>query len=364
VGLAIGVSVLHLVPLPAGLRGVLAPGPAAARGDLDRLGLAAGWAPVSVDVGETVVEALLWAGAAALLACVGSRDGPPTGARLAVGLLLAVHVVASLDEWAGTDVFPLTRVEDPWGVGQDVVRRGVVSGWLVNRNHWAALGVLLWPVAAAWALRARAPSSRAVGVATALVVAASVVSTKSRAGLGVLALQGVVVALVAGRAARGRARVAVWAVVGLAVVLGAVAAPAYLERFLHDDVVGRVDLYAATLEMAADSPVVGWGMGTFRAAFPAYQPDSLLYSYRHAHNDLLELLAAAGVVGLAIAAALAAHAASAWRKSPAPASSKIFWAVSVAGAAAMAMAEFPLQIPAVRYAWLGLLFAGPPAPRV
>ena len=39
------------------------------------------------------------------------------------------------------------------------------------------------------------------------------------------------------------------------------------------DVVGRTDLYAATGRMALDSPVVGWGMGSFQAAFPAYQPD-------------------------------------------------------------------------------------------
>jgi len=66
----------------------------------------------------------------------------------------------------------------------------------------------------------------------------------------------------------------------------------------------------ATLDLVRDSPVYGWGAGSFRFAFPIHQPDypaiyiqdgKHLY-WEHAHNDYVELLAELGLVGTAILA--------------------------------------------------------------
>jgi len=64
----------------------------------------------------------------------------------------------------------------------------------------------------------------------------------------------------------------------------------------------RLETYQATLSLWASYPLLGTGLGTFRDAFPAVQPDALTTTvWRHAHNDLLELLLTTGVVGLGLA---------------------------------------------------------------
>jgi hypothetical protein len=115
--------------------------------------------------------------------------------------------------------------------------------------------------------------------------------------------------------------------------------------------------------MAGDSPFVGWGMGTFQAAFPAYQPEAALYKYSHAHCDPLEWIAGAGLLGLAACAALAAVAVLGARDRSVPLWARAAWTLSVVGGAVAACVEFPLHVPAVRLVWLGLLFAGPRALR-
>src|SRR5262245_35221814 len=186
---AIVACVIQLVPLPEAVRAVIAPAPTAARADLRGLGLQGNWTPISVDVGATVYEGLLWAAAAAALAVLARREGPPFGARLAVGALVVLHVVAWIDWVAGTRVFPLTQIEDPWGLGQARLRFMDFAGWLVNRNHWAALGTILWPLAAHWAWTG-GTARRVAGTLAVVGVVASVLATGSRAGLAVVALQG------------------------------------------------------------------------------------------------------------------------------------------------------------------------------
>jgi O-antigen ligase len=349
-----------LVPLPESVRAAIAPGPAAARADLRALGLQGGWAPITVDVGATVSEAVAWVAAGAALALLSRRGGPPRGAAWALGALAVLHGVAWVDLAIGTRVLPLTHIEDPWGVGQEVLRSADFAGWLVNRNHWAALGVVLWPLAVAWAWRTPSPARRFAGTVAASLVVASVVATRSRAGLAVLVLQALAGVVVLALRARGRLR---WAALlgfaGAALVAWRVGA-AVLERVAAGDVVGRGEIYAATGRMAADSPVLGWGMGSFQAAFPAYQPEGLLYKYSHAHCDPLEWVAGAGVLGLALALGLAGAIVRGARDRGASPLSRTLWTLAVAGGAAAACVEFPLHVPAVRFLWLGVLFAGPP----
>src|SRR6185295_13023513 len=49
-------------------------------------------------------------------------------------------------------------------------------------------------------------------------------------------------------------------------------------------------------------PVTGSGLGTFRDAFPLVQPPDLQGTWWHPHSDLLEILATAGLVGVALVA--------------------------------------------------------------
>ncbi|CAK8720822.1 hypothetical protein GCAAIG_10375 [Candidatus Electronema halotolerans] len=65
---------------------------------------------------------------------------------------------------------------------------------------------------------------------------------------------------------------------------------------------GRLDIWQGTLTMIAERPLLGWGLGCFPFAFPAFQPDSLArWFINHAHNDYLELAAETGLLGLTAA---------------------------------------------------------------
>ncbi|TAG32413.1 MAG: O-antigen ligase domain-containing protein, partial [Verrucomicrobia bacterium] len=76
----------------------------------------------------------------------------------------------------------------------------------------------------------------------------------------------------------------------------------------HTAITMRVMARDATVDMFADKPIVGWGAGSFRHAFPMYQqnygeihrmsPDHRhFYTWHFAHNDYVQALAELGVIG-------------------------------------------------------------------
>ncbi len=62
----------------------------------------------------------------------------------------------------------------------------------------------------------------------------------------------------------------------------------------------RVDIWRATWRMARAHPFAGVGLGGYWAAVPSYHDASGVQTPQQAHNDYLELLASAGVIGGAI----------------------------------------------------------------
>ncbi len=64
----------------------------------------------------------------------------------------------------------------------------------------------------------------------------------------------------------------------------------------------RIEMWQGTLNMIADRPLLGWGLGSFPFAFPPYQVERIsAWFINHAHNDYLELAAETGLLGLAAA---------------------------------------------------------------
>jgi O-antigen ligase len=100
-------------------------------------------------------------------------------------------------------------------------------------------------------------------------------------------------------AALAAAGLAVVAVLGMQEGLGRVLATSAFDVAWD----ARRRAYAATLELWRRFPWTGSGLGTFRDAFPLVQPEGLDGTWWHAHSDPLELLATAGSLGAALAAA-------------------------------------------------------------
>jgi O-antigen ligase len=212
-----------------------------------------------------------------------------------------------------------------WGqaVAGDPAR---LRGTFVNADHLAFYLELALSVAFAWGWwalrRARetiAPERRIALVAGPALVWVTLflglAFTGSRAGLAAAATGTVAQGLLLA-ASRRRWRGGVGGILVMLVGIGAVAAIGLqqgLGRWLatsqHELAWNdRLRVYGASWELWHRFPWIGTGLASFRDAFSLLAPRELTgLAYWHAHNDYLEVLVTAGVVGavlLAVAAAV------------------------------------------------------------
>lgn len=312
------VGLLQSLAWPAGLARALSPrhseiaaAAAATRGLEPPTAVALSLAPDA-----SRAAALDWVAAAAALAAAASVGAARRGRRtLAVALVggAMFQVLFGAQQW-------FARSDTLWGV--DLPAFGArLRGTFVNPNHAALYLEIALAVVFAWgywsvrrAAAARAAEERLVRAAGPILVwlllFAGLAFTRSRAGLlvalVVVALQG------AGIGGFGRRR---WvAVSGLVVALAGVAVVAWLGfdeglgRLLGASAEGlegggRPRAARATIALWLGFPLLGTGLGSFRAAFPLVQPPDLPGLWRHAHNDWVELGATAGLLGFALVTA-------------------------------------------------------------
>ncbi len=231
--------------------------------------------------------------------------------------------------------------------------KDLVLGPFVYRNSYAAFVELVLPLALLKAL-ARPHTALAWSSAAALMTA-SVVASGSRAGTVLVGLE--TLAIVA-LEARGRARGAVWKLAAATAVLVAIAGPGFLwARFQTDPLAVRRELVGSSLAMFRERPWMGFGLGTWPTAYPAYATFDLGLFANHAHCDWAEWAAEGGLPFLAAAAALAS-AALVW-------SGRRRWAIGVAAVFVHALVDYPLQKPvlaALTFTLLGALAADARAP--
>ncbi|RMF25417.1 MAG: hypothetical protein D6760_01020, partial [Deltaproteobacteria bacterium] len=165
-----------------------------------------------------------------------------------------------------------------------------------------------------------------------------------------------------GRAHRGRRAAGILFIAASVSLALAIGIDPILERFAHlsRDVsaANRLEIWRATLAMAADRPILGHGFGTFEALLPGYRPMPTGLFYDHAHNDYLEILAEGGVVGLAFAVALvAAFARRLVRALSKPLTSSqrqaVFWlGTAIVSVLLHSLADFGLRITAVAFTFV------------
>ena len=217
------------------------------------------------------------------------------------------------------------------GIGQSYIGKALwqrgTFGPFVNRNHFA--GFLEMGVGLAGGLLISRGARRemlAVYASGALAMCAGIVLSASRGGVLALAAEVVFLAVIAipnfisSRREGGNRRLQILLRTTAALVLGfgAIVGSLFLvgseglvrnisqnqgelgelpasERF------SRRDIWSATGQMIKDHPVLGVGLGAFQFAYTRYDRSSGAQRVEQSHNDYLQIVADAGLVGGVIA---------------------------------------------------------------
>jgi O-antigen ligase len=212
-----------------------------------------------------------------------------------------------------------------------------MAGPFQNRNTYAsfielALPVLLWQGlrfrSRAWMLWLGAP-----------LMLATVVQVASRAGsILVLAEVPITIFLLARVGlARRRAITATASILAGAVLLAFAAGwdHLWLRLQFDDPLKYRSAIYASTIEMIAQRPLSGVGLGTFQQAYPAYGRFDVGKVVNFAHNDWLQWAAEGG---LPVAAALLVFAIYVCRKAI-----EHPWGIGIAFVFLHGLIDYPMQ---------------------
>jgi O-antigen ligase len=224
-----------------------------------------------------------------------------------------------------------------------------VVGPFLNRDHYASFIELVLPLAVVEAFLSQ--RRRVAYAAMAGAMLATVIAGASRAGAILVTLEVGVLSLAAvwgGGFGGGRKLGSLARVFALAGVFTAVVGWEVLwQRFQEPDPYKcRREMALSAIEMARARPGMGFGLGTFESAYPAYQVLDFGLRVDHAHNDWLEWTAEGGIPMLALMAFIALWSVrGAWR---AP------WAAGVVAVFLHSFVDYPLQKPAIA-AWLFVL---------
>lgn len=187
-----------------------------------------------------------------------------------------------------------------------------------NRNHYAGLMEMLAPMPVALIVtRAARRESWAIYGFAAAIMGLSIVVSLSRGGIISFAAGLAFIAAARPREKRGASaskrlpRLGVLGLISLAVIAGIVwiGAEGVLNRLVgtideresaHLNYYGRDWIWKDTLSMVAAHPAAGVGLGAYGTAYPLYSHADGSMVLNYAHNDYLQLLAEAGLLGAAL----------------------------------------------------------------
>lgn len=368
----LGLMLFQITPLPSGIVKFFSP----AAYDIYRRSVLVvmpeAWVSLSVNVKATAGEFLRFGSYAAVYALTVQLLSERRFFRRSlssVAILSASIAFLSLLQrifWNGKIywVRPLTHYSIPFGP-------------YVNRNHYAGLMVMMFPVVFSFFLmslpkwegrswrekivstfdRGTNPLAIGLGIASALS-AISIFFSLSRGGIVSLVFSMIIfyLLLVSGQKRRGPALImtALALIVFFATVqfgLGRIS-----DRFLGlagtsgDNPVFRLHIWKEAAAIVKDFPLTGAGFGTFAHLDPSYRTEEVVGILSHVHNDYLEFLAGGGLIGAGLAllflylVLIGSYRAFEKRSSPV---SLYFFAGALAGISAFLMhglVDFNLQI--------------------
>jgi O-antigen ligase len=197
-------------------------------------------------------------------------------------------------------------------------------GPFINRHHFAAYMEMSLAVPAGLLLSgAIEREKRLLYAFAAAMMAIALVMTNSRGGIiSLVAEVGFLFIITAGRGSSssssssresggrtGRARsMMLRAGLAFALLLAIFSGVIFfggeeaLSRFIgtvnsNDPTTGRVHFWRGTLQIIGDHPFIGTGLGSFGVAYTLYDTRNGLYRLEQSHNDYLQILSDAGIVG-------------------------------------------------------------------
>ena len=314
--LMLAIPALQLVPLPPGLWSSL-PGRALPAGTLETFGGGLPWRPLTLSIVGTVAALLCATWLVALTAALLMMD--EADVRRALLLLFglgALHLAVGAVQFMSRG-----RLLDFHGSSH----RGLLLGFLANKNHSGLFLASMIPVGLALAPRGRGKLKGALIwlAPLCLFFLVGIVATYSRASL-LLGVAALAAAVLIGRSegAGSHGKLAL-GVLGVALGLAALASTG-----VGADAVARFGLVGNDLRwlfwrgswpIAVDHFPVGGGIGVFEQAFAAGERLEWVKPtfVNHAHNDYLETLIETGPLGplalLLLAVACAGAGLAAWR---------------------------------------------------
>lgn len=338
----LGALAMGLLPVPASVAALVAPGTVLARPG-------ASWIPLATRSASVTLELATWSltiGFGAVAATWAASRHRRAEIELAITLVTGLLAVSALAHGLlGATamlgfVTPLT-VPTPFFAP------------FVNPDHAAAMMVLGGPVAVGVALSDDHPPLIR-GIAGAVVLAG--VAVIIWGGSTGAALAAAVIAALWTLRVRGPGVV----LLGL-VATSAVVAQVWVGRsalWVAGSATVRAQLWRDALTMAGDHWLVGTGGGTFGEAIRGYRTDRLLLTFDHAHSDPIEWVAETGAIGVvAVACALVLLLRGGFPQGQ-RANGVLF---GIAGLGLHACVDFPLQIPAIAMAGaaaIGCLIGG------
>ncbi|MBN8731813.1 MAG: O-antigen ligase family protein [Acidobacteria bacterium] len=203
-----------------------------------------------------------------------------------------------------------------------------------NRNMYACFAELALPVLLWLGLRNGVP--RWHWLVHAGVLACSVLLSGSRSGALLIFSECVLFAFVFTRGQRLYWKLAFGAAAAALLAAVALSDSSLLVRLQYGDpLVFRKQIYLSGMDMLADRPLAGFGLGAFSAAYPAYALFDNGRFVNLAHNDWLQIAVEAGLPGLALLVTFAALLLAALGRSR--------WAYGVPFVMVHAIFDFPLH---------------------
>jgi O-antigen ligase len=324
------VGLVQIVPLPQSALRVVSSGTDRFLRTFDLAYAFTGQAhPISIAPGATLLALCLLAALTLFLGGLLRTLSGGMSLRLARGLagigavlaLVGIVQKALLGDhaFAGMKIYgfwaPTYALTTPFG---PFVNKNHFAGWMLMAipvtfglimgtiERWCATVGRTWRDRLLWLSRPEG-GQFLVLVLAALVMTLSLLMTRSRSGLGCLAVVTVAAGISVGRRFGSTRRSVLLGgslLLFLVVVLGLAGSETAVDRVIHesDSLQLRLRIWSVSMQIARDFPILGTGLDTFGRSTVVYQPAGESLHYQEAHNDYVQLLTEGG---LATVAALA-----------------------------------------------------------